>query len=55
MSVQSVGEIELNDNQRRIVELLRQMPKLTGAELAPEVGISKRNIEEKCTYSHESY
>ena len=36
---QTIGAIRLNKNQRRIVEMLRQNPYLTGAELAEEIGI----------------
>ncbi|MBO4396645.1 MAG: putative DNA binding domain-containing protein [Eubacterium sp.] len=43
---QTIAAIRLNKNQNRIVELLRQNSFLTGAELAEEIGISKRNIEE---------
>lgn len=37
--------IELNAAQRRIVEMLSADSEMTGAILAEQIGISKRNIE----------
>lgn len=41
----SIDRVELNATQRRIVELLSVDSEMTGAVLAEQIGISKRNIE----------
>lgn len=42
---QGIGGVEMNTTRHRIAELLKADPHLTGAELAEQIGISKRNIE----------
>ncbi|MCR5783580.1 MAG: putative DNA binding domain-containing protein [Clostridia bacterium] len=40
-----IGDVEINTTQRKIAELLKADPQLTGAALAEQIGIAKRNIE----------
>ena len=42
---QVIGGVEMTRTQRKIAELLRANTRLTGAALAEQIGISKRNIE----------
>lgn len=45
MKHRSIDGVELNATQSKIVEMLSEDYGLTGAVLAEQIGISKRNIE----------
>jgi ATP-dependent DNA helicase RecG len=43
---EKVGEIELSENQRMIIKLMKDNPKISAAKIAEHIGISTRKVEE---------
>ena len=42
---EKVGDVELTDNQRKIIDLMRTNPKISAAKVSASIGISSRKVE----------